>query len=64
MPGNRRFLRSVRVTTIAILLAAGSGVAASAPVNTPKITGQRNAAVGFAITLWMFNVDALGNQVW
>lgn len=62
MPGYRRFFCLARVTTIAILLATGSGVAASAPANAPKITEQRNAAVGFAITLWMFNVDALGNH--
>lgn len=62
MPGYRRFFRLARVTIITILLATGSGVATSAAANAPKITEQRNAAVGFAITLWMVNVDALGNR--
>lgn len=62
MPGYRRLFRLARATIVAILLVAGAGVATSTPASTPKITEQRNAAVGFAITLWMFNVDALGNH--
>ena len=46
-----------------ILLAAGSldPVLAASP-EAPHITEPRNAATGFAITLWMTQVDALGQH--
>jgi hypothetical protein len=46
----------------AVLIAVGVSVAKSAPASAPNITELRNAATGFAITLWMVNVDALGDH--
>lgn len=45
-----------------ILLMAGSHSAMAFPSNSVVITESRNAAAGFAITLWMANVDALGTH--
>lgn len=63
MPGFCRFPRLIPAVVAAlILLAAGTAMAIPPPVGAPHITEQRNAAVGFAITLWMVAVDALGDH--
>lgn len=49
------------VAAIAVLTAANIAQAA-APANVPDITEPRNAATGFAITLWMTHIDALGDH--
>lgn len=58
MPGYHRSL--IRITTAVAILAAASidGVLATS-ASAPNISEQRNAATGFAITLWMAHVDAL-----
>lgn len=50
------------VVAIAIMLMAASGSTMADPVPRVKITEPRNAATGFAITLWMASVDALGTH--
>lgn len=50
------------IAAVAILVAVSIDRAMAAPVSTPDITEQRNAATGFAITLWMAEINALGDH--
>ena len=47
---------------VAILTAVRVEGAVTAPASAPSITEQRNAATGFAITMWMTQIDALGDH--
>jgi len=60
MPVYRR--RRHLLLTVAAGLLFAQVATASEPSNAPNITEPRNAAAGFAITLWMVNVDALGDH--
>lgn len=62
MPGYRcrNLIRTIAAFTLLPTVSFGSVTAASPDV--PHITEPRNAATGFAITLWMAQVDALGQH--
>lgn len=63
MRGYHRCRGLIHVAAAVVVLAAASvDGAAAAPASAPNITEQRNAATGFAITLWMTQVDALGGH--
>ncbi len=63
MSGNSRYQVLLRaVAAITALTAATIQQVSAAPADAPNITEPRNAATGFAITLWMTQVDALRDR--
>lgn len=56
------YRRSIHAVIAIIVLGARCGGAMAAPPNAPHMSEQRSAAAGFAITLWMTHVDALGDH--
>lgn len=62
MPGYRCRGLTRAIAAVAILVAASLDGAMAGSASAPVITEQRNAATGFAITLWMAHVDALGDH--
>jgi hypothetical protein len=62
MHAHRCCQRVIHAAIATFLVLAGLGAALAAPADAPDMTEQRNAATGFAITLWMTHVDALGTH--
>ncbi|MEO8811011.1 MAG: hypothetical protein ABI386_12280 [Rhodanobacter sp.] len=72
-PGKTRHMRAhhrcrslihvaAAVAAVAALVGARVHGTEAAPASAPNITEPRNAATGFAITLWMVQIDALGDH--
>jgi len=63
MPGYHRCRGLIHLAAaVAILTAVRVDGSVAAPASAPNITEQRNAAAGFAITMWMAQIDALGDH--
>lgn len=62
MPAHHYRTLIAATAAFALLAAAPIDRLVAAPANSPHITEPRNAATGFAVVLWMTQIDALGDH--